>query len=458
MKTYISKKTDTSPESHSAVRAAAIKILSRFERSDAYLDKLLDNELNSGGLSVRDKSLLTEIVNGVVRWRWKLDWVLTGFYFGDYLKCLNIVKNAMRTALYQILYLDRVPVHAAINESVEYIKKIQGEKTAGLVNAVLRNIVRNSEKIRYPKKGEDLVYYYAVMYSHPRWMVKRWLAEFGEEATVKLLEANNTRPYVAIRVNKLRSDINVVCNYLRESDIKYEISKYCDSSVMITAPGNNPASFDMFKNGQITIQDTAATLVSILAAPKPGQSVADLCAAPGGKTFAMADIMNNEGSVSAIDKYSAKLRFITDGAERLGLDSVRTMSGNAATIKFKRPFDLVLCDVPCSGTGTISKKPDIKWKREYEDIKQMNKIQKAIIENAAKMVKIGGALVYSTCSIEQEENADIVNAFLKDNSNYEIDPAEKYLDGEICSDGFLQVFPHIHGTDGAFGARLIRIK
>ena len=189
------------------VRSIAIKTLSRFERSDSYLDKLLFNEIKHNNLNSLDKSLLTELVNGVIRWKDKLDWVLVGFYHGDYLKCLNIVKNSMRVALYQILFLEKIPLHAAVNESVEVIKKIQGEKTAGIVNAVLRNISRNIENIRYPVKEDDVIYYLSVMYSFPRWMVRRWVDRFGGEETERLLFASNKRPHIPIRVKIGRAHV-----------------------------------------------------------------------------------------------------------------------------------------------------------------------------------------------------------------------------------------------------------
>jgi 16S rRNA (cytosine967-C5)-methyltransferase len=438
------------------VRGAAVKILSRFERSDAYLDKLLNNELVNRDFNQMDKGLLTELVNGVIRWRWKLDWVLTGFYQGDYLKCLNVVKNSLRVGLYQILFLTKIPVSAAVNESVEIVKKIQGEKTAGLVNAVLRNIARNIENVRYPEREEDLQYYLSVFYSHPRWMVKRWLDRFGEQQAEALLSANNRRPFIPIRVNLMKASAEQIIQYFNENDISYFVSRYLPQSIIIKSPRLDIKSLRIFTDGIITIQDTSAALAAKLANPQPGQRVLDLCAAPGGKSFFLAELMKNQGRVIALDKYPSKLRFINEGAQRLGLDIINTKAEDASNVIFEEQFDIVFADVPCSGLGTISKKPDIKWKREREDIPQLQAIQRRILINAVNHVKPGGTIVYSTCTIEPEENTDNIKWFLETFPNFELDLAEKYLPSEVCKDGFLQTFSHIHYIDGAFAARLVK--
>ncbi len=435
-------------------RFRAIKILNRFERSDAYIDVLLNKQLDELE-SREDKGLLVEIVNGVIRWRWRLDWALVGFYIGDYLKCLNIVKNSMRVALYQIMFLDKIPTYAAVNESVEFVKKIQGDKTASIVNGVLRNIERNLENIRYPKKAEDAVYYYAVTASHPRWTVKKWLDRFGEEQTVKLLEANNRKPDLIARVNTLKSNPEEIRDKLTNLGVEFETSPYDENIIIIKSKGFAPTKQDLFETGKITVQDASAYMAAKLANPQPGDIIADLCSAPGGKAFALADLSNNQAKIIAIDKYKSKLRFIEEGAERLGV-SLETMKADAAEVEFEAPLDIAFVDAPCSGTGTISKKPDIKWKRDIDDIKIMVNTQRQLLKNAAKLVKVGGVILYSTCSIENEENEENVEWFLKEHPEFEIDKAEKYLPKEVCKNGFLQTFPHLHKSDGAFAARLVK--
>lgn len=437
-------------------RAAAIRILSRFERSDSYIDKLVDYELRTGELNDMDKSLLTELVNGVIRWRSKLDWILVGFYHGDYLKCLNIVKNAMRVALYQILYLDRIPIPAAINDSVEITKRVQGEKTSGIVNGVLRNIARNLDNVRYPEREDDQIYYFSVMYSHPRWMVKRWMDRFGELEAEKLLYINNRRPYICIRVNTLKAKPEEVMNWLRNKGITYLPSPLLKQSLLLKGLRGDISQLQIFQDGWITVQDTSASLVTLLSRPKPGFTLVDLCAAPGGKSFLLAELIADRGKIIAVDQYKSKMHFIEEGAQRLGIKSITTMCDDAQSIHLDEKVDLVLADVPCSGLGTISKKPDIKWKREREDLVKLVEQQRNIMESAAKILKPGGVFIYTTCSIEPEENWENVEWFLANHPEFELDPAEKYLPNDICENGYVQIFPHIHNIDGAFGARLLK--
>ncbi|MFM8280010.1 MAG: 16S rRNA (cytosine(967)-C(5))-methyltransferase RsmB [Bacteroidota bacterium] len=439
---------------YQGARGAAIRILSRFERSDSYLDKLLEHELRTGGLSHQDKALLTELVNGVTRWLSKLDWVLTGFYHGEFDKCMTPVKNAMRIALYQVMFLNKIPPAAAINESVEIIKRIKGEKSAGIVNAVLRNITRNIENIRYPKQDEDMVWYLAVMYSHPKWMVKRWMDRWGLTFTEELLKSNVNRPSITLRVNGLLAQPAEITSWLSEQQIPFTISQHHEASLLVSSLRDITNS-EMFKSGKIAIQDASASMAALLSQATPGMSVIDLCSAPGGKAFYVAELMKNEGSIVALDKYEAKLRYLIDGAQRLGINILQAEVGDARSYQHDQ-VDLVLADVPCTGFGTLSKKPDIKWKRDADDIIKLIPLQREILLNAASLVKPGGAIIYSTCTIESEENEQNIAWFLKEFPNFILDPAEQYLPSEVCEHGFLKTIPGQHSTDGAFAARLIR--
>ena len=447
---------DNPPPFFTGARGVAVRILSRFERSDAYLDKLLDYEFRTGNLSALDKALMTELLYGVIRWRGKLDFVLNGFYNGDYMKCLNLIKNTLRVALYQILFLDRIPIPVAINESVELIKKIQGDKIAGVVNAVLRNIARNINVIRYPLKSEDPIYYLTVMQSHPRWLVRRWVQRFGADEAERLMIINNQRPHTAIRVNTMKSDIDEIIDILLEQDVEFTRSKYLKDTLIITNNKVKIPTMEIFENGMITIQDTSASMASKLTDAKPDTMIIDLCAAPGGKSFYMAELIGDKGKIIALDKYTAKINIIDEAIDRMGYMSILPLHGDATEFDTDEKFDLVLADAPCSGLGTLSKKPDIKWKREREDIYKLADSQRLILDNAAKLVKDGGVLVYSTCTTEPEENTDNIKWFLEKYPEFTLDPAEKYLPAEVCLDGMMQTFPHIHGIDGAFAARMIK--
>jgi 16S rRNA (cytosine967-C5)-methyltransferase len=440
---------------YDGVRGTAVKILNRVERTDAYLDKLLDSELRSGELPEIDKGLLTELVHGVLRWQNKLDWVLNGFSHGNFAKSEINVKNALRVGLYQILFLERIPHAAAVNEAVEFIKRIRGERPAGLVNAVLRNIIRNIESIRYPDPAQDQVQYLSVMFSHPHWMVKRWVGRFGPEETEKFLVANNERPHLSLRINKLKTEPGTFLRQLDVQQISYQGSNHIDYFVKVKSfprIGQN----EMFRSGVFTIQDESAALPCLLLGAKPGERVLDLCAAPGGKTTHIAEIMKNEGEVIAIDKYEVKLSFIKAACDRLGLKNVKLVVGDASAYEHE-PVDRVLLDAPCSGLGVLTKKPDLRWKRDIADIIKLKQIQGELFENAATLVKPGGVLVYSTCSTEPEENQEIVMTFLAKHSEFELDNAGKFVSKDlVTAQGFVETFPHKHGMDGSFAARLVK--
>jgi 16S rRNA (cytosine967-C5)-methyltransferase len=436
-------------------RGTAVKILNRVERTDSYLDKLLDIELKSPELPDLDKGLLSELVHGVLRWQNRLDWVLNGFSHGNFAKSEINVKNSLRVALYQILFLDRIPHAAAVNEGVEFIKRIRGEKPAGLVNAVLRNIIRNIEGIRYPDPKEDIVQYLSVYYSHPHWIVKRWVNRLGQEETQKLLVANNERPGLSLRINRLKVEPVQFLKLLEQQQIPYIGSTYFDHFVKVKSL-SKIGQMDLFRNGMFTIQDESAALPCLLLAPKPGDRIIDMCAAPGGKTTNIAELLRNEGEVIAVDKYEAKLNLIKGSCERLGLKNVHLVAADAATL-VQAEVDKVILDAPCSGLGVLAKKPDIKWKRDVADILKLKTMQSALIENAARLLKPGGILVYSTCTTEPEENEEIVSAFLRRHPEFSVEDARHFVSSDLVNQqGFVETFPHRHQMDGSFAVRLVK--
>jgi 16S rRNA (cytosine967-C5)-methyltransferase len=442
-------------------RGLAIKILSRLDQSDSYLDKLVEYELMNTKLSPLDRALVTEIVHGVTRWQSRLDWVLTGFYHGEFLKCIVPVKNAMRIALYQIMFLQRVPPFAAVNESVELIKRLKGARSANLVNAILRNILHNINNIRYPIRSEDVGRYFSVYHSHPFWLTKRWLDRYGEESTEALLTANNERPKISLRLNMMSCDHAAFLTFLDEQQVKHWESPHDKTRLMLVGSLSSVREWQPYQDGWFSVQDPSAAMVVRLAAPEAGQLVYDLCAAPGGKATCCAETMNDQGTIIALDKYAGKLRIIEENAKRLQLTSIKPQVGDARTFAPKQntqPIlaDLVLVDAPCSGLGTLAKKPDIKWKIELADFPKLVRTQREILTNAAKLVKIGGAVVYSTCTIEPEENMEQITWFLAQHPNFELDRAEKYLPDAMCAFGCMHTYPQVHQADGAFAARLVR--
>jgi 16S rRNA (cytosine967-C5)-methyltransferase len=436
-------------------RGTAVKVLNRVERTDSYLDRVLDAELKSPDLSDLDKGLLNELAHGVLRWQSRLDWVLNGFSHGNFAKSEINVKNALRVALYQILFLDRIPHSASVNEAVEFVKRIRGEKPAGLVNAVLRNIIRNLDGIRYPDPAEDILQYLSVYYSHPSWIVKRWVSRYGEEEARKFFAANNERPGLSLRINRLKGEPGKFLQLLDQQQIQYTGSQYLGFFVRVRTLAKI-GQMELFRNGYFTIQDESAALPCLLLDPRPGETVIDLCAAPGGKTTNIAELMENRGSIIALDKYDAKLHQIKASIDRLGLTCINLVQGDGATIELP-PVDRVLVDAPCSGLGVLMKKPDMKWKRENTDLPGLVRLQKSLLENGARLLKPGGVLVYSTCTTEPEENEEIVHGFLRTHPEFTLQDAGQFVSHDlVTSEGFVQTFPHHHGMDGSFAARLVQ--
>lgn len=441
---------------YSGARGLAIKILSRLDQSDSYLDKLLEHELAHCDLKPVDRALLTELVHGVTRWQAKLDWVLTGFYHGEFVKCIVPVKNAMRIALYQVMFLQRIPPFAAVSESVELIKRLKGHRSGNLVNAILRNILNNINNIRYPLRHDDVARHFSILYSHPFWMVKRWIERFGEKDAEELLRMNNERPKITLRMNMMRCVPDELFAFLLAQDVKRWESPIEPERLVLVGSLSSVREWKPFQDGWFSVQDPSAAMVVRLANPQRGQRIYDLCAAPGGKSTFAAELVEDEATIIALDKYAGKLKIIQENTERLRLASISTQAQDARTFAPKEQADLVLLDAPCSGLGTLAKKPDIKWKFEIADFAPILRTQRELLTNAAKLVKIGGTLVYSTCSIEPEENTEQVAWFLKEFPNFELDRAENHIPETLCKDGFLQTFPHTHQTDGAFAARLVR--
>jgi 16S rRNA (cytosine967-C5)-methyltransferase len=456
------QKTDFQLDEHKiinlyeGVRGLAVKVLNRLERSDSYLEKLLDNEMRNSELSGLDKALLYEIVHGVVRWMGRLDWVLNGFYKGQFSKAIPNLKNGLRVALYQILFLDRIPDHAAVNEAVEFVKKLQGQKPADLTNAILRNIIRNKNSIRFPEPDEDLVGYLSAYYSHPSWMVKRYLERFGREETEKLLSTNNEKPFLTLRVNALKTEVDEFKELLNSVNLRFTPGKYLKEFIKLQNLTNITA-WEYFTKGYFNIQDESAGLACRLLAVEPGMKILDMCAAPGGKTAYIASLIKDQGEITAIDRFESRLAVMKKNLDRLGIQSVKPIVMDARDAQGE--FDRVLLDVPCSGTGTLSKKPDIKWKKDIFDLKRNKVFQLELLLKAATLVKKGGIVVYSTCSIEPDENFEVVEEFLSQNKNFALQNAADVLPGEIVGEnGCVQTLPHKQYMDGAFAAKLLRIN
>ncbi len=456
------EKTTNNPEEngikelYSGVRGLAVKILNRIERTDAYLDKLLDNEIKNHDLSGADKALLFEIVHGVVRWMGRLDWILSGFYKGQFSRALPVMKNALRVALYQIMFLDKVPEYAAVNEAVEFLKKLHGQKPADITNAVLRNIIKSKANLRYPNPDEDRIGFYATYYSHPSWLIKRWVKRFPNEELEQLLTANNERPSLTLRINYLRVSRNEFLGLLDSVNLRYTKGTFLPDFIKLQNL-TNIANWQYFKEGYFTIQDESTGMSCKLLDVKPGMRILDLCAAPGGKTSFIADLINNNGKIVALDKFEVRVKMLDINFKRLGITCVESIAIDALEYEDSLLFDRVLADVPCSGLGTLSKKPDVKWKKQLLDIQQVTTLQYKLLCKAASLVKPGGVVVYSTCTIEPEENIEVIKKFLAENPDFHLVNAAGSLPAEVIDEnGCVQTYPHRHKMDGAFAAKLVK--
>ena len=450
----VQQETETKPI-YTGSRGVAIKLLNRIERSDAYMDKLLDMELKTDELSNVDKNLLAELVHGVMRWQGRLDYLLNSFTHGNFSKTEVNLKNTLRIALYQLMFLTRMPHYAAVNEAVEFIKRLRGDKTANFVNAVLRNIIRNMNDIQYPNKNDHAVHYLSVYYSHPQWMVKRWKARFDFAEMEKFLSANNEIPPLTLCINKLKTTPSEFLAMLDKEEIPYEGSQFIDFFIRVkTLTGI--AQMDIFRQGYFSIQDESQALPVLLLNPQPGERMIDMCAAPGGKTMLSAQLMKNSGEILAVDKFDHKLSLLKNAADRLGITNITLLTADASQLETE-PAMKVLLDAPCSGFGTLRKKPDIKWKREIEDIIALAKLQEQLLERAATLVLPGGILVYSTCTTEPEENELLIKKFLERHQEFKLDDASKFVNKNLVNpDGFVMTYPHRHHIDGGFAARLIK--
>ena len=438
------------------MRGCAVKILNRVERTDAYLDKQLDKELRNTDFSGQDKALLYEIVHGVIRWMGRLDWILSGFYKGQFSKAIPILKNALRVALYQIMFLDKVPEYAIVNEAVEFVKKLQGQKPADITNAILRNILKSKDSLRYPDPQQDEIGYLSTYYSHPTWMIKRWLPRFGRAATEALLAANNERPVLTLRVNTKKVNFQDFENILCSVNLKFVKGRYYPEFLKLTNL-SNIRQWQYFTEGYFNVQDESASLACRLLNVKPGMRVLDLCAAPGGKSAYLANLMEDNGEIVALDKFEARLALVEKSLQRLAITSVKTYPIDALEYETENLFDAILADVPCSGMGTLCKKPDIKWKKDLLDIRKLAEIQGKLLKKASTLIKIGRAIVYSTCTIEPEENIEVVKKFLDENVNFSLESAQQFVPLDVVDEnGCVQTYPHIHKMDGAFAARIVR--
>jgi 16S rRNA (cytosine967-C5)-methyltransferase len=458
-------------------RAICLDILDRVGETDAHPDRLLtDSFKRYRYLTSLDRAFLTELTYGVIRWRERLDWVIRQFSKILFEKIEPRTLNILRLGLYQILFLSRTPSSAAVNESVELAKRVRGKGGAGFVNAVLRSSIRQKDEIRYPDMEQDPALYISVGQSHPRWLVERWIKELGVEETLRICKYNNQISPLTLRTNTLKINRADLVEKLREKDLKPLPTPFSEEGIMLQDPPPT-SELPFLREGLYIIQDEASQLVTSILDPKPGERILDACAAPGGKTTHMAQRMENRGEIYALDLTKGKLDRIEEMCQRLGIRIVKTVRGDAAAslpVSEGTAFDRVSADVPCSGFGTLRKNPDLKWRRGEKDIKRLSELQFSILNHLAVYVKEGGVLIYSTCTVFHEENEDVVEKFLDEHPEFELEPMNRVASDipacrqagiaddrseEFCpfiQNRFFNTFPPRVEMDGFFAARLIK--
>ena len=436
------------------VRDAALTILLTIDKSQAYSNLLLHQTIEKYKIEAKDRALLTELTYGTLQHKLTLDYYLEPFIKG---KVDIWVRWLLRMSLYQMHYLSKIPAHAAVNEAVEIAKRRGHKGIASLVNGVLRSILR--EGVRSLDEIEDEVERLAVATSHPQWLVERWVESYGFDQTREMLEENNIPPAQTVRVNVTKASVEQVLTTLEREGVKAVRSEHVPECIYLLS--GQAARTGAFRNGLITIQDESSMLPATVLNPQPGMKVLDMCAAPGGKTTHMAEKMNNEGSILATDLHPKKLDLIEENTARLGLTIVQTapIDGRQATEYLKaEDYDAILVDAPCSGLGVMRRKPDIKYTKREEDLQSLQTIQLNILKNAVQLLKVGGKLVYSTCTVDKEENEGTVKAFLANHPEMEAVALEN-LPAQLMTkqqDGMLQVFPQDIGSDGFFVAAFIK--
>lgn len=401
-------------------REIALKILYKIDKEKAYSNIALNEEIkeNRKKLEEKDIGLISEIVYGVTTWRLTIDEIIKKYSKIKIKKISPWILNILRMGIYQIIFLDKIPKSAAVNESVNLAKRYGHSSSSNFVNAILRKVEKSDYKEFF--QIDDNIEKISKTTSMPIWIIEELLKNNNIETVEQICKNSNLKPKITIRINNLKTNKKEIEQKLKGKNIEYKETEYED--FLIFEKIKNVENLDLFKEGLFTIQDISAGQTAKILNPQKGEYILDACAAPGGKTTYMAEIMENEGQILAWDIYEHRTKLIEENAKRLGIEIIKTEVKDASIYneKLKEKFDKILLDVPCLGIGVIKRKPDIKWQRNIEDIKKITNIQVKILENCSRYLKKGGELVYSTCSILKQENENTIFNFLKENDTFDI--------------------------------------
>ena len=432
-------------------RSASVDILIGFD-----LQKSLDFSL-SDELEPRERAQVREYVQNILRKRSYLDFLIDHYATIDVTEMKTDLKNILRLGIYDMLFMDSTPDYAAINEAVELGKAKMGSKTGDLINAILRNLQRDIEQLPKPQ-FKDRTKLVATTFSHPEWLVSRWSSRFGEREAFQLMQANNTRPSFYVRANTMRTTIANFELRMEKLGVEFEASDWLPNfyKVQSVQPFIEKG---LLKKGICQVQDIAAGFAPFILDPQPNEKIYDLCAAPGTKSIMISDLTEGESDILAVDISGERLEKLAESALNFAAENIKIRRGDILELSLPLA-DAVLLDAPCTGTGVLSKRADLRWRRDEEGLKNAVELQAQILEEAANMVKRGGRLVYSTCSLEPEENMEQVQKFLENYPTFELQPLEDFVPEEVLTEDGLayQTYPHKHDSDGHFGVLLIRTK
>mgnify|MGYP000897546936 CR=1 FL=1 len=440
-------------------REEALKILIKVFEDKSYSNILIKN-LGQKYTSL-DRSFITELVYGTIKYKLRIDYIISKQSNINMNKISPSILNILRMGIYQIDYLDRVPNSAAVDESVKLAKKYDNIGASKFVNGLLRNYCRRKDAISFSELKSDKTAYLSVVYSYPKWMVKAIIDDYGYEFTEDFLKYSNLAADTTIRVNRLKIDKETLKDKLTQNNIEVYNGRYMENSLVIkNIPGI--LNIDEYKEGYFTVQDESSMLAAYILNPKPGDFVMDVCASPGTKSTYMAEIMGNRGTIISGDIHKGKLKLVDNNSKRLGIDIISTIWNDAERLnnEFVGKADKLLVDAPCSGLGIMRKKPEIRWNRTIDEIKEIQNIQKSILSSSSKYLKVGGSLVYSTCTILKDENINMIYKFLDENKNFELEGFEnilpKGLKKEDAKKGYIELFPNTDFIDGFFIAKMKR--
>ena len=447
-------------------RKVALETLNTLDQGRRTLDSILEGiPADNTSASKRDRALFQTLVFGVLRWRGRLDFIITHFSSTRFDKIDPRVLNILRLALFQIIYLDRVPESAAVNTAVEIAKTAVAPWVVGFVNAVLRKAVRDLQSLSFPSIEKNGIMATAIAKSFPEWIIRRWIGRYGLEATSALCDTLNTIPAITIRTNRLKTSPHELVKALAGETEQVKRTSYSPDGITFANPATSIPGLSAFKAGWFQVQDEAAQLVSLLLNPQPGETVLDACAGLGGKTGHIAQLMKNEGSIVALDIHEEKLIHLKSEMLRLGITIVETLRRNLEKSNLQQqlgPFDRILLDAPCSGLGVMRRNPDIKWRTSKKNLTKFKSKQLALLDNVSRLLKSSGVLVYAVCSPEPEENEDVVNEFLKNHREFAIDKQFDGLPEKMLSiqtaNSWYKTFPHFSHMDGFSFVRLKRTQ